>query len=74
MNAITETPPRQRKREEQLSNDGKWRSFPKVPNLLQYASNFNYYGRIKVGGKTIRENYTTQVRFNLEVLPGRRIR
>jgi hypothetical protein len=32
-----------------------------VPNLLQYVSNSNYYGRIKVGGKTIRESLTTDV-------------
>ena len=40
---------------EHLFHDGRWRSSPKVPNLLQYVSNGNYYGRIKVGGKTIRE-------------------
>jgi hypothetical protein len=51
-----------RKREEHLSKDGKWRSFPKVPHLLQYASNGNYYGRIKIGGKTIRESLNTNVR------------
>jgi len=50
-----------RKREEHLSNDGKWRSFPKVPHLLQYVSNGNYYGRIKVGGKIIRESLQTTV-------------
>jgi hypothetical protein len=44
-----------------LSSDGKWRSFPKVPHLLQYASNGNYYGRIKVGGKIIREALATNV-------------
>jgi hypothetical protein len=38
------TPPR--KREELLSSDGQWRSFPKGPHLLQYVSNGNYYGRI----------------------------
>ena len=43
-----------RKREEHLSKDGKWRSFPKAPHLLQYVGNANYYGRIKVGGKVIR--------------------
>jgi len=48
--------PESRKRDEHLSNDGKWRSFPKVPHLLQYVSNGNYYGRIKIGGKTIRES------------------
>jgi hypothetical protein len=61
VNANTETPPSQRKREECRSPDGKWRSFPKVPNLLQYVSNSNYYGRIKVGGKTIRESLSADV-------------
>jgi hypothetical protein len=41
--------------------DGLWRSFPKVPHLLQYVSNGNYYGRIKVAGKTIRESLKTKV-------------
>jgi hypothetical protein len=50
-----------RKRDEHLSKDGNWRSFPKVPNLIQYVSNGNYYGRIKVGGKLIRESLKTSV-------------
>src|ERR1035441_4880326 len=50
-----------RKREEHLSKDGQWRSFPKVPHLLQYVGNANYYGRIKVGGKVIRESLKTTV-------------
>jgi integrase len=50
-----------RKREAHLSKDGQWRSFPKVPHLLQYVSNGNYYGRIKVGGKVIRESLKTDV-------------
>jgi integrase len=53
--------PEPRKREEHLSKDGKWRSFPRVPNLLQYVSNGNYYGRIKVSGKLIRESLKTDV-------------
>jgi hypothetical protein len=36
-------------------------SFPKVPHLLQYVSNGNYYGRIKTGGKLIRESLQTTV-------------
>jgi integrase len=44
-----------------LSKDGQWRSFPKVPHLLQYVSNGNYYGRIKVNGKIIRESLSTAV-------------
>jgi integrase len=50
-----------RKREEHLSKDQKWRSFPKVPHLLQYVTNGNYYGRIKVSGKIIRESLNTDV-------------
>ena len=61
MNAQTDIQPDTRKREGQLSKDGNWRSFPKVPHLLQYVSNGNYYGRIKVGGKTIRESLKTEV-------------
>jgi len=57
----TEPDPGQCKWEQCLSPDGKWRSFPKVPNLLQYVSNSNYYGRIKVSGKTIRESLNTDV-------------
>lgn len=48
-----------RKREEHLSTDSQWRSFPKVPHLLQYVSNGNYYGRIKINGKVIRESRGT---------------
>jgi len=59
--AQSDTPPGNRTRDEHLSKDGKWRSFPKVPNLLQYVSNANYYGRIKIGRKTIRESLETAV-------------
>ena len=50
-----------RKREEHLSKDSQWRSFPKVPHLLQYVSNGNYYARIKANGKIIRESLKTSV-------------
>ncbi len=56
-----DTQPDPRKREAHLSKDGKWRSFPKMPNLLQYVSSGNYYGRIKVHGKLIRESLRTSV-------------
>lgn len=48
------------KRIESLSKDGKWRSFPKVPNLLQYVSSEKYYARIKVDGKLIRQCLGTE--------------
>ena len=44
-----------------MSKDGQWRSFPKVPHLLQYVSNGNYYARIKVHGNIIRESLKTNV-------------
>jgi integrase len=53
--------PKLRKRDEHLSNDGQWRPFPKVPHLLQYVSNRNYYARVKVKGKVIRESLKTTV-------------
>jgi integrase len=49
------------KRHSHLSKDGKWRSFPKVPHLLQYVSNGNYYARIKSSGKLIRHSLKTTV-------------
>jgi len=39
-----------------LSIDGKWRSFPKVPNLLQYVITGSFYGSVKVDGKIYRES------------------
>jgi len=33
-----------------------------VPHLLQYSSNCNYYGEIKVGGKLIRKRLWNQAR------------
>ena len=44
-----------------LSKDGKWRSFPKVPNLLQYVSTGTFYGRVTVDGKIYRESLGTTV-------------
>jgi len=48
-------------RQANLSLDGKWRSFPKVPNLLQYVSTGTFYGRVKVDGKLYRESLETNV-------------
>ena len=44
-----------------MSKDGQWRSFLKVPNLLQYVPNGNYYARLKVHGKLIRRSLETDV-------------
>jgi integrase len=48
-------------RQPNLSPDGKWRSFPKVPNLLQYVNTGTFYGRVKVDGKLYRESLETKV-------------
>src|SRR5437667_339271 len=42
------------KRDLHLTKDGKWRSFPKVPNLLQYVISGTYYARRKTDGKSVR--------------------
>src|SRR5215831_14399513 len=51
-----DTKSRKNNRTERLSPDGKWRSFPKVPNLLQYVSTGVYYARFKINGKLIRRS------------------
>jgi hypothetical protein len=56
---LWDIPQNSRKREEHISPNGKWCSFPKVPSLLQYVNSGNYYGRIKVGRKLIRESLRT---------------
>ena len=48
-------------RTERLSPDGKWCSFSKVPNLLQYVSTGLYFARVKVQGKPIRRGLDTDV-------------
>jgi integrase len=59
--AIRDKPPGARKREEHLSSDGKWRSFPKVPHLLQYIKSGNYFGKVKINGRSIRQSLHTTV-------------
>ena len=49
------------KRNDNVSTDGKWRSFPKVPNLLQYVVAGTYYARCKVKGKPVRVSLDTDV-------------
>lgn len=63
MNAIAESTitAKDNKRAATLSKDGCWRSFSKVPNLLQYVSTETYYARVKVNGKLIRQSLKTDV-------------
>ena len=44
-----------------FSLDGKRRSFPKVPNLVQYVNTSTYFGRVKIEGKIFRESLATDV-------------
>jgi len=67
MNALSETTTAgaksipKTKRTDNLSTDGKWKSFPKVPNLLQYVVAGSYYARCKVNGKPVRAALETDV-------------
>jgi integrase len=53
-----------------LSPDGKWRSFPKVPNLVQYVNTGVYFGRVKIEGKIFRESLATDVFTTAKLLLG----
>jgi len=44
-----------------ISKDGKWRSFPRVPHLLQYVSSETYFARVKIWGRIVRESLETTV-------------
>jgi integrase len=67
MNTLLETPTEgtqivpKPKRNDNLSTDGKWRSFPKVPNLLQYVVAGTYYAKCKIKGKRVRVTLETDV-------------
>lgn len=61
MQSLRDKQPSPRKREEHLSNNGKWRSFPKVPHLLQYVISGNYFGKVKIDGRSIRKSLQTTV-------------
>jgi hypothetical protein len=59
----TENPPAATRKKSafRLSKDGKWRSFPRIPHLLQYVSSGAYFARIKVRGKIFRQSLETDV-------------
>ena len=59
--SLRDKQPNPRKREEHLSRDGKWRSFPTVPHLLQYVISENYFGKVKINGQSIRHSLRTTV-------------
>lgn len=48
-------------RNPRLSKDGNWRSFSKVPNLLQYVPSGVYFARVKIDGRIIRQSLETDV-------------
>lgn len=68
METTGNTPSKSRKKSAvRLSKDGKWRSFPRVPHLLQYVSSGTYYARIKIRGKISRESLETAVWTNAQL-------
>lgn len=56
IDATLDIKPAKSVREANLASDGKWRSFPKVLNLIQYVSTGIYFGRVKIDGKVFRES------------------
>ena len=67
MQSLRDKRPGARNREEHLSKNGKWRSFPKVPHLLQYVISGNYFGKVKINGRTIRQSLQTTVWTNAQL-------
>lgn len=59
--AIAGAAPKKARKGDHFSKDGKWKSFPKVPNLVQYVSTGTYFARVKVDGKLIRQSLGTDV-------------
>jgi hypothetical protein len=55
-----DTKPAKTNRDARLSSGGKWRSSPKVPNLLQYVETGNYFGRVNIEGKIFRSSLAIQ--------------
>jgi len=62
LNQSTDSPELRRgKRETNISPDGKWKSFPRTPNLLQYVPNGVFHGRLKVNGKILKSSLETDL-------------
>ena len=57
----TSTGPRKRDKETNISKNRKWKSFRRVPHLLQYIPSGSYYGRVKVKGRVVRCSLETDV-------------
>jgi hypothetical protein len=53
-----------------LSPNGKWRSFSKVPSLVQHVNTDAYFGRVKIEGKIFRESLETDVFTTAKLLLG----
>lgn len=68
--ARRDTNPEKPARETTLSPDGKWQSFPKVPNLLRYVRTGTFFGRVKIDGKIYRESLDTDVFTTAKLLLG----
>ena len=67
MQTVQDNQPKPRKREDRISKDGKWRSFPRVPHLLQYVSSGIYFGKVKINGRKIKKSLETAVWSNAQL-------
>jgi len=62
--------PRRAERESNISPDGKWKSFARVPHLLQYVPSGVFFGRVKLGGKIVRQSLKTDTFTTAKLLLG----
>lgn len=61
MQRVDSTNPSKAARESNVSRDGKWKSFPRIPCLLMYIPSGTFFGRAKIAGKIIRQSLDTDV-------------
>jgi hypothetical protein len=59
--AESDTTPIKSRRDANVSPDGKWHSFSKVPISVRYVNTGVYFGRVKMEGKIFRESLQAQV-------------
>ena len=59
--AVATTSPKTKEQPQHVSPDGLWRSFPKVPCLMQYVPSGVFFARVRHKGKLFRQSMETDV-------------
>jgi hypothetical protein len=57
--AVAASSPKTKEQPQHVSPDGLWRSFPKVPCLMQYVPSAVFFARVRHKGKLFRQSLET---------------